>query len=265
MNLQQGKIHRRHSIMAIDTVNATASGARPPLMLLFAEAGPARTAYQKALADAGAGCLLVDSLREMHERLRSNACGGLLVDVPTLIKSTGPEKRLAQGILEHYPVLRLRYDAGNDSIHGLFYGQSEPGGDVVRDFVSLAATTFTPRAMRGEEREEAILNVVIHRVPPEAGATGERAVTVNASSGGCFLYTCSEYEVGETVWLEFVDLSDRTPVRGRLRWRVEWGKSMSLPGIGVAFEAMTPEQANELAGLLGFGGERPQPDDGCAQ
>ncbi len=252
--------------MARDTVNAAAVGASPPLMLLYVEAGPARTAYEKALAAAGAGCLVVGSLREMHERLRSNPCGGLLVDVPTLIKSAGPEKRLAQGILEHYPVLRLRYDTGADEIHGLFYGQGTPGeGDVVRDFVSLAATTFTPRAMRGEQREDAILNVVIHRAPPGNGTQGERAVTVNASSGGCFLYTCSDYEVGETVWLEFVDLADRTPVRGRLRWRVEWGKSMSLPGIGVAFEAMTPEQANELAGLLGFGGERPQSDDGCGQ
>lgn len=234
-------------------------------MLLFAEPGPARAAYEDAVSRTGAACAVVGSLREMREKLRGAAYCGLLIDVPTLIKSAGAEKRLAHSILEHYPVLRLRFDPASGVIHGLFYGQSEPKGDVVGDFVALATSTFSPRAMRGEEREDIVLNVLVHRDPSCQSANAERAVTVNASLGGCFIYTCADYAVGEEVGLEIMEVSDRTPIRCRLRWRVEWGKSMSLPGIGVAFEAISPEQSQELAALLGLSCGRPHPSNGCGQ
>lgn len=221
-------------------------------MLLLAEPGPSREAYERALAGTGVDCVTVDTLREMQESLQSALFGGLLIDVPTLIKSSGVEKRLAHGILEHYPVLRLRFDQASGVIHGLFYGQTDSQGDVIADFVSMASATFTPRAMRGGQREEVILNALIHRAPPGPDVPGERAVTGNASAGGCFLYVCSEYVVGERVWLDFLELADRTPVPALLRWRVEWGKNRVLPGIGVAFEDMTPAQTRELASLLGL-------------
>ncbi len=238
-------------------------GAELPRMLLLAEPGPAREAYLRALAGAGARCTVADNLGEMQERLRREPHCGLLVDVPTLIKSSGPEKRLVHGILEHYPVLRLRYDQPSGVIHGLFYGQAETGGDVVADFVAISATTFAPRSMRGEERENVILNVLIHRSRPEGEEGGERAVTVNASIGGCFLYTCGDFAVGDAVWLDFLELADRAPIPARLRWRVEWGKSMVLPGIGVAFESMTRAQMRELSARLGFGGGCSQLSRGC--
>ena len=74
----------------------------------------------------------------------------------------------------------------------------------------------------------------------------ERTVTINVSKRGCFLFSAEDGMDGGNVWLTINELEDKTPIVGVVRWSVKWGRAMVMPGIGVAFESITPRQTDEL-------------------
>ncbi|MEW6219916.1 MAG: PilZ domain-containing protein [Thermodesulfobacteriota bacterium] len=76
-------------------------------------------------------------------------------------------------------------------------------------------------------------------------------MTMNLSRGGCFVVTTGPWQVGQMLWLTIRELGDDLPrLRAQVRWCQEWGRSMVVPGIGLRFEDLDPEQVRRLQDLL---------------
>jgi hypothetical protein len=44
----------------------------------------------------------------------------------------------------------------------------------------------------------------------------------------------------------FNELTDKTPLCGEIRWYVQWGRTMTMPGIGISFKQIKTQQLDEL-------------------
>ena len=73
-----------------------------------------------------------------------------------------------------------------------------------------------------------------------------KTITINVSSGGCFIFAAQNWEVRDKVILLFKELTDQTPVIGDIRWTQVWGDAMQIPGIGVRFEKIKENQLSEI-------------------
>jgi Tfp pilus assembly protein PilZ len=74
----------------------------------------------------------------------------------------------------------------------------------------------------------------------------ERTVMINISKGGCFLFSGRDWSDTSKAWLIINELTDKTPIEGDIRWSVEWGKQMTIPGIGLSFKHIKSSQLEEL-------------------
>jgi hypothetical protein len=219
-------------------------------VLLIAEEGAPRTAYEKALQDMGAAYDALSSPSQMKSRLIETPYNGLLLDVPTMIRATGREKMRVNEMLERFPVLRLIYDAKKQSIRGLHYGRSSDNTTTLQCFIEKTCATLPPRSIRSADRCNLHLNVWLLPQPHAPLSAGERTVTTNASEVGCFIITSRPWKGFERLWLVFREFRDKTPVETSVRWRKPWGEKPELPGLGVQFEAISRTQREDLLRLL---------------
>ena len=75
----------------------------------------------------------------------------------------------------------------------------------------------------------------------------ERTITMNASQGGCFLFSNQDWLNTANGWFIINELQDKSPIKGEIRFVVPWGKEMVIPGIGIFFSQIKPAQVKELA------------------
>jgi hypothetical protein len=81
-------------------------------------------------------------------------------------------------------------------------------------------------------------------------ADAERTVCIDFSPGGCFLFSVNdEITPQSTVWIRLIALSDPSPITSTVCWKREWGMTSEIPGIGIRFDEMTPQQQAEILSL----------------
>jgi hypothetical protein len=90
-------------------------------------------------------------------------------------------------------------------------------------------------------------NVLLSYDEPIGEKALERTVTINISKGGCFLFSGRDWSNTPKAWFIINELQDKTPIAGDIRWTVEWGKQMTIPGIGLSFKHIKPSQLEKLA------------------
>lgn len=215
---------------------------------LFARAGEARERYIKEIARSGFMVDIAGTPDELHRALQDSSYSGLLVDLLTKMMVPKSEQAALRRIFEVFPVIQLRIDRASDKIGTLYQGQPKNGGDL-RDFLVNHCLPSPPRKIRTQSRKEAFFNLVITRQngsPSGMPAHEERTVTINISPGGCFVFSNLDWEKSAVVWLQIRELSDPTPILGEVRWGIEWGKSMQIPGVGIRFKDIKESQLKEL-------------------
>ncbi|MDK2956002.1 MAG: hypothetical protein PWQ57_1498 [Desulfovibrionales bacterium] len=219
-------------------------------LLLIAEQGPSRSAYEKALQDMDVDYDALTTAGEMQNLLKETAYNGLLLDVPTMIRASGKDKMRVNEMLERFPVLRLVYDAQHGSIRGLHYGRSADNVTTLENFVKNTCAPLPARSLRQAVRSNLHLNVLLLPQKNAPFSAAERTVTANVSEVGCFLITSKPWKDVERLWLVFRDFKDKTPALVRVRWRKVWGEQLEIPGLGVQFEELTRPQREELLKFL---------------
>ncbi|MFW5487722.1 MAG: PilZ domain-containing protein [Desulfovibrio sp.] len=214
--------------------------------LLIAEEGPARDAYCRIAGEEDTEWFCVESLAELCEKYPGEKFSGIILDVPTVIKSSREEKGHIQEFVDRFPVLRLRWDESAGLVMGLYAGGTLTGVKVIREFLEREASEFTPRQIRGYLRGNICFNILLGLTPSFKMADAARLFTANASEGGCFIYTSATYEVGQEVNLIIQELVDHTPIPAKVRWVMPWGQRLKPSGIGVSFSCLTSQQAEQL-------------------
>lgn len=202
-------------------------------MLLIVREGRARDRFLQELALLGAECDVAGTTEELVSATRRTRYNGVLFDVPTIVRVKDFDKKLLQGLAEVYPSARLKHDPVTDAIYALGTHAGPGSLDGLSVFVA-ACRDFLPRSLRRGERVDVHLPAVLRREAPKSTDAGERTATTNISYLGCFLYTVSDWAVGEAAWVEFPDVTPE-PVRTRVVWREPWGHRRALPGVGLAF------------------------------
>lgn len=219
-------------------------------LLLVAEDNESRAAYLEALRhiDAEVDCIATPD--EMNGLLIDASYSGLLVDVPTMIRCESQNKNRITEIMERFPVLRLIYNAKMGGIRGVAQGGTIRDNREIMEFVEQECLPFEPRSIRGMRRQDLVFNVMLLRDIAANDLVGERTVTVNVSSDGCFVCSMAEWQVHSQAWLVVNEFEDKTPIELKVRWRRNWGQFMLMPGIGTSFQTMTRDQEAQLRTYL---------------
>jgi hypothetical protein len=149
------------------------------------------------------------------------------------------------------PSATLNFNAGSGEIKILMADTRHGTARTLEHFLRLCAT-FQAEVIYPDQQNALHLNALLSR-SPDFGEDAERTFTMDISGSGCFLFTAgkSGFEPEQVVWIDFVGLSQRRPVRGKVCWKCEWGVSDSVPGIYVSFESILESQHKEIKRLLG--------------
>ncbi|MFH1035370.1 MAG: PilZ domain-containing protein [Pseudomonadota bacterium] len=221
-------------------------------LALLARPGTSHDRYLAALQ----GRAQVDSaatMTEFLELLRRQAYHGLLLDIPTQIKSPGKERDELAVILARFPTARLNWRPETELISVLVLGASTSGDYTLNDFIENQCRHFRSAPVRSENRIDINLNLLLFRQPSDDPALAERTVTLDISWGGCFILTGQDWPLGTRAWMVLKELPGWRPIQLEVRWAQPWGLARRLPGIGCQFLDLSLEQAQEIVRLLGLG------------
>lgn len=215
-------------------------------LILICKEGEARQAYLAEAKKIGIEVDVVSSYGELFKNMIGNPYQGIMVDMITSMKSPKEDKGTAQDAIEAFPIVQLRWDGESKTINTISLGKGFASGSLA-DFVAKECANFTARAIRLNPRKPINFNVIMSKEEAMNKTAIERTVTVNVSKGGCFFYTVQDWSDTKEVHFIIKELHDRTPISGEIRWAVQWGKTMMLPGIGISFLSISPKQLEELA------------------
>ena len=218
-------------------------------ILLVAAPGDNRGVYLQALKSFDLDCDVAESLHEIslkHNKVKYN---GFLIDIPTLLRSTAADKAEANLLSDNFPVMRLSYKAA-EGIRCIPTGKFSGHGNSLDEFFRESCHNFTARSLRGTKRANRVLNVLLNRDIRSSKSQMEKSVALNFSAEGCFLFSVSRWKKGDTLWLAFMELDDKTPIKSEVLWSVPWGMKSQMPGIGLRFLSLSEEQADQLDELI---------------
>jgi len=192
---------------------------------------------------------LAESLREIPGLLRKAPCNGILMDVSLKVKASHMDKVRISDSLESMPSATLNMD-GKGSIRILMLNQSHGSARTVEEFTALCAA-FHPATIYPADLRSLRLNAVISTTP-EFGQDSEKTITMFITGSGCFLFTASpeRFELQSNVWIDFVGISERKPILGKVCWQCPWGVSHKVSGFYVGFESILESQYEEITNLL---------------
>lgn len=214
----------------------------------------ARAAYEEALRKTGVAYDIAGCFNEVLRLSISRAYSGILIDILTLIRSSKEEKSIAYDCINYYPAVRVKWDARSRSMNLSPLDQASTGGGetTLSCFIEKRCKPFTARSLRKFKRKDVNLSLLLSRRAECVEGECLKSFTVNLSEGGAFVHTNESFARGEAVWLHFLDLSGSAPVRAEVCWRIEWGASRSIPGIGVMFTSLQEEQLEQIRKIAGL-------------
>ncbi len=201
-----------------------------------------RAALTATLQDNGAIGVPCATFCEAESLALTGRYCGLLIDLPSIIKSKGEEKIVAYTLANFFPTLRVR------AMGTLLVPMTMPGSakqdKSLADFVQKSCFTFTPRSLRSYRRHPVCIPTLI------TCSSGQfRGFTLDLSWGGAFVVdvTSERFADEKEVVVDFPDCSIR--LDAEIRWFRPWGQRFA-PGTGVMFGALDDAVIPVFSGIL---------------
>ena len=220
-------------------------------VLLICREGESRQVYQEELDSSEVRLVGVQTLMEFFRREVYCPLHGILVDMPTYMRSSEDEKRLMTELVTLFPALRLKCNESTGEIRTLPFGTIYTGNIAPAAFVQKHCATVAPRNIRTSERHQMNLPALLSTSLPVVNTSDTKTVTANMSRGGCFIVGFEPWTVGDRGWLTLPELKDETPIQVEVCSVLPWGKPRALPGMGIRFIDLTLLQNIELKRLCG--------------
>jgi len=233
-----------------DSDKCGGEAVKPRIILAVSDA-KRKDVYLSAFSSS-AELILTESLREIPRLLRQAPCNGILMDVSLKVKASHMDKVRIADSLEAMPSATVNMD-GRGSIRILMLNQRHGSARTVEEFTALCAA-FHPATVYPDDLRSLRLNAIISS-SPEFGHDSEKTITMFISGSGCFLFTATpeRYQPQSGVWIDFVGISERKPIMGKVFWQCPWGVSHKVSGIYVGFESILESQHAEITALLAIG------------
>lgn len=187
-----------------------------------------RAALSDVLNKAGAVAVPCTNFCEAENLALSGLYSGILVDLPSIIKSKGEEKIVAYTLANFFPTLRVR------TMGGMLIPMAMPGSAKqdknLDDFLSKTCQSFSPRKLRAFKRHPACLSTIVIY-----GDTELRGFTLDISWGGMFIVDlqAEKFNVGDQVTVAIPEFS--CSIAAEVRNIIPWGTRHRAPGIGLCY------------------------------
>jgi len=218
-----------------------------PQILLAVADEERRLIYEAFVKQERAICHTVSSLRDVANQAARQPYNAIFLDMPLIIKASRYEKSLVEEALQALPNARLNVTAKTRKIRMLVSWDDQEGARTPEEHLKFCCEQ-PPKAAPICNRVPLNLNAVLSRSPDMADA--ERTVCIDFSPGGCFLFSVNDEIISQaTVWIRLIALSDPSPIASTVCWKREWGMTSEIPGIGIRFDEMTPQQQAEILSL----------------
>lgn len=214
-----------------------------PVRVLLVVTDPvARDFYCRELASCRAEVMVVEKLFPLSEEMAQQRFNGLLFDVKAKMGEIRFHKAEVYRLTSRFPTANLQVDIDRQTIRLFHPG---PGGEKsLADFIEKRCCHSPALKILNAPRKELHLPVLLS--VGEAKPRARKVVTRDFSPGGCFLVSYQKYQIGRKVRLLFSEFDALGPLTAEVRSVVIWGQDRQLPGIGVRFLELTPEQEEML-------------------
>jgi hypothetical protein len=213
---------------------------------LVSRPGDVLEAYVRFFEANGVHPLHCTSVSELYHKLPDTSLSGVVVDMPTLVKSVGTEKFLLQTLEGVFPNIRTNWNP-KAGFQAIFHDSSKSGEENLRAFLQ-DCRNFKPRGLRKDKRTAKNFNVLFW-LDGESEQTAQRAYTSDICGGGLFVCTCYPPPVDTSVWVKLLDLDER-PFKLVVRWKMDWGVAKRVPGFGGMFVDLQDDLAKKVADVL---------------
>jgi hypothetical protein len=131
-------------------------------------------------------------LMEFRNQSHGKLYSGFLVDIRTLIKSTGGEKLFFSHLLQFFPVMRVTKRPGSDSFSGLVESRNLgrlKGSALLDAFVNDLCRKDPPREIPSGRQKGIFRSVYVNYSNNFKREKPERGVIENLTAKSCFLVT----------------------------------------------------------------------------
>lgn len=217
-------------------------------VLLICREGIARQKYLDACKGQDTRIDVASSFEDLNKAITRIPYNGILIDMPTKLMTLSKDKERVNTILELYPVARLTFNDKSGQLC-VFYSNQTAGSRTLDDFLAQQCRSFTARTIRSDRRKAVFFNVILSKCKDVSLENDEKTVIMNISKGGCFLFTNHKWEAGSDAWFIIKELTDQTPIRGEVKWKINWGQERSVPGIGIQFMDISDSQVKEICDI----------------
>jgi hypothetical protein len=218
-----------------------------PQILLAVEEEERRLIYEEFVKKERAICHSVSSLREVANQAARQPYNAIFLDMPLIVKASRYERSLVEDALHFLPNARLNISAKTQKIRMLVSWDTQEGAHTAEEHLRYCCEQ-SPRVSHIRNRVDLNLNAMLSRSPEMSDA--ERTACIDFSPGGCFLFCVNdEIALQSTVWVRLIALNDQTPIESTVCWKREWGITSEIPGIGIRFDTMSPQQQMEILSL----------------
>lgn len=220
-------------------------------VLLICREGISRQVYQAEMDFSGVTLVCVESLMGFFSHSLYCSLSGIMVDMPTYLRSSEEERSLMTELVGLFPALRLKCHEPSGEVRTLPFGTAYSGNLTLSGFLTQYCKPFTKRKIRTSERSLQNLSAFYNTENSRDVSSGIKTVTASLSCVGCFLVSFEPQIVGASGWLTILDIKDTTPIPVEICSIRVWGESRTLPGMGVRFTGLTRIQKDELIRIGG--------------
>lgn len=218
-------------------------------LLLLSSNPEAVSACRKTLQSLGIECEWTSKVSDMRRWLVGTPFNGLIFDVLTAARTSPVERALLQEFSDYYPTLMMRWNSASRKVRGLVFGEILDKEDPLGDFVGRFCQPDRALVYRKTKRFNIHLNVLLSPKDEFTEQQVEKTVTLNLSRGGCFIISSRNWQHVEHAWIRLPDLADPTPIGVEVCQYLPWGEQKQIPGIGVKFTELQPDQQRAVDDL----------------
>jgi len=219
-----------------------------PQILLAVADEDRRSIYETFLKKERVICQAVSSLRDVATHTARQPYNAIFLDMPLIVRASQYEKSLVEDCLRALPHARLNIAADTREVSILVSGDSHESSQTPEEYLRYCCEQPV-RIVLPRNRIALNLNAVLS-LPSEDIPSDERTVCIDISPGGCFLFSVNdEISLQSTVWIRLLILHDSSPIQSTVCWKREWGMTNEIPGVGLRFDEMTPQQQAQILAL----------------
>jgi Tfp pilus assembly protein PilZ len=201
-----------------------------------------RAALITTLNNNGVTAVPCNTFCEAENLALQGLYSGMLVDLPSIIKSKGEEKIVAYTLANFFPTLRVR------TMGGMLVPMSMPGSakqdKSLGDFLSKTCLMFEPRKLRVFKRHPICLSTLVNFNGEEL-----RGFTLNVSWGGMFIVDLHAERFSAGAPLSILIPEFECTISAEISRIKPWGIQRHPPGIGVAFNDFGEDVKAVITGI----------------